>query len=104
MGNWRRVGDEAALAGAESAGVVVEGRRLALFRVGSDVCALDDVCSHEFSLLSEGEVWNGEVSCPKHGSRFSIRTGAVRGLPATLPVRAYPAKLEGGGIYVELDD
>ena len=103
MGVWKRVGDESLLADAESAGVVWEGRRLALFRLDDGVYALDDVCSHEYSLLSEGEVWNGEVSCPKHGSRFNIRTGAVKGLPATLPVRAYPAKVENGGIYVELD-
>jgi nitrite reductase/ring-hydroxylating ferredoxin subunit len=30
---------------------------------------------HEYSLLSEGEIWEGEVYCPKHGSRFDIRSG-----------------------------
>lgn len=103
MGAWKRVADESALAGRESVGIVFEGRRLALFRTDEGVFALDDVCSHEYSLLSEGEVWNGEVSCAKHGSRFNIRSGAVRGLPATLPVRAYPARVDNGAIYVELD-
>ena len=103
MGTFKRVADESVLGDGESAGVVFEGRRYALFRLEDGVYALDDVCSHEFSLLSEGEVWDGEVSCAKHGSRFNIRTGAVRGLPATLPVRAYRARIENGGIYVELD-
>jgi 3-phenylpropionate/trans-cinnamate dioxygenase ferredoxin component len=100
---WTRVADEAMLAGVDSVGVVCGGRRLALFRLEDGIYALDDVCSHEFSLLSEGEVWQAEVSCAKHGSRFNIRTGAVRGLPATLPVRKYAVKVEGGGIFVELD-
>ncbi len=103
MKAWKRVADESALAGTEVVGVVFEGKRLVLFRLDDGVHALDDVCSHEYSLLSEGEVWDGEVSCAKHGSRFNIRTGAVRGLPATLPVRTYPVKVDGGAIYVELD-
>jgi nitrite reductase/ring-hydroxylating ferredoxin subunit len=103
MGVWKKVGDQSLLSDSETAGVVFEGKRIALFRLEDGVYALDDVCSHEFSLLSEGEVWNGEVSCAKHGSRFNIRTGAVRGLPATQPVRAYRAKVEDGAIYVELE-
>jgi len=103
VGAWKRVADESALAEAETVGVICEGKRIALFRVEGGIYALDDICSHEFSLLSEGEVWEGEVSCAKHGSRFNIRTGAVRGLPATLPVHTYPVRVEGGAIYVELD-
>lgn len=45
-------------------------------------------------------MWEGEVYCPKHGSRFNIRSGQVTGLPATQPVRTYPAKEEDGWIYV----
>jgi nitrite reductase/ring-hydroxylating ferredoxin subunit len=103
VGEWKRVADESAVELEQPAGVVCGGRRIALFRLEDGVYALDDVCSHEFSLLSEGEVWQGEVSCAKHGSRFNIRTGAVRGLPATLPVRTYPARIEKGEIYVEVD-
>ena len=102
---WVRVADEADLPEGESAvGVTHAGKRLALFRLEAGVYALDDVCSHEFSLLSEGEIWDRDVYCPKHGSRFSIQTGAVQGLPATEPVQAYPAKVEDGGIYVELGE
>ena len=103
MGAWRRVADVSALADVEVIGVVSEGKRLALFKLEDGIYAMDDVCSHEFSLLSQGEVWQGEVSCAKHGSRFNIRTGAVRGLPATLPVRTYPARVENGAVYVDLD-
>jgi nitrite reductase/ring-hydroxylating ferredoxin subunit len=61
---------------------------------------LDDVCSHEYSLLSEGEVWDGEVYCPKHGSRFDVSTGEVRSLPATSGVRRHPVRIEGDDILV----
>ena len=88
--------------GGGSIGVAVEcdGCTLAVFRVGDRYFALDDVCSHEYSRLSEGEILDTEVYCPKHGSRFDLRTGEVRGLPATEPVRAYEAKEKDGKIWV----
>lgn len=99
VGTWVRVASEAEL--VTSLCVIIEGQAVALFRTPEGVFALDDVCSHEYSRLSEGEVWEGEVYCPKHGSRFALATGAVTGLPATQPVRAWPAKIENGEIWIE---
>jgi len=95
---WVRVASEEEL--VTSMCVTVEGKAIALFRTDQGIFALDDVCSHEYSRLSEGEVWGGEVYCPKHGSRFALATGAVTGLPATQPVRAWPVKTENGGIWI----
>jgi len=95
---WVRVAAEEDL--VTSMGVSVEGRLVALFRTEEGIFALDDICSHEYSRLSEGEIWAGEVYCQKHGSRFNLRTGAVTGLPATQPVRTWSAKIENGGIWV----
>ncbi len=71
---WVRVAEERQL--RTRMGVLCEGHRIALFRLPDGIFALDDVCSHEYSLLSEGEIWEADVYCPKHGSRFDIRTGA----------------------------
>lgn len=64
--------------------------------------AIDDQCSHEDYPLSEGEVWGDEIECPAHGSKFNLINGAVRGFPATHPVRAYPTRVEGGDVVVEI--
>jgi len=79
-------------------------RSFALFRLADGIYALDDICSHEYSRLSEGEIWRGQVMCPKHGSRFDIKTGKVEGLPATRPVRTYPVKVEEEAVYIEIED
>jgi 3-phenylpropionate/trans-cinnamate dioxygenase ferredoxin component len=100
MAEWVPVAKESDL--VDRLGVEVEGRKIALFRVDGEVYALDDVCSHEYSLLSEGEIWDDAVYCPKHGSKFEIKSGAVRSLPATKPVASHPVKVEEGTIYVEL--
>jgi nitrite reductase/ring-hydroxylating ferredoxin subunit len=93
-------------AGTPAAGIPAEcrGHPLALFKLQDGVYALDDICSHEHSRLSEGDIWDDEVYCPKHGSRFNIRTGAVKGLPAIKPVRSYPVKIEGDSIFVEWEE
>jgi nitrite reductase/ring-hydroxylating ferredoxin subunit len=95
---WVRVAAEEEL--VTSMSVSVESHPVALFRTEEGIFALDDICSHEYSRLSEGEIWGGEVYCQKHGSRFNLRTGAVTGLPATQPVRTWRAKIEDGGIWV----
>jgi len=87
----------------EQARVEVDGKAYALFRLEDGVYALDDVCSHEYSRLSEGEIWDDEVYCPKHGSRFSIRNGDVRSFPAFKPVSSYPVKIENGTIFIDTE-
>jgi len=69
--------------------VEVEGQKIALFRVGEAFHALSDTCTHRGGPLSEGTVEGAEVTCPWHGARFDIKTGAVMGLPAGREVRSY---------------
>ena len=68
--------------------------------------AVDDICSHAESSLSEGEVDVDDctIECPRHGSTFDLATGRPRTLPATLPVPAFPVKVEGDTILIEVED
>jgi 3-phenylpropionate/trans-cinnamate dioxygenase ferredoxin subunit len=98
MADWQKVASADELVSTMS--VSVNGEPVALFRTEEGIFALDDICSHEYSRLSEGDVWAGEVYCQKHGSRFALRTGAVTGLPATKPVGTWDVKVENGEIWV----
>jgi len=88
----------------DGAGVRAEaaGRRLALFRRGTEVFALGDRCSHAEASLAEGEVIGDTVECPRHGAAFDLRTGAALNLPATHPVPVYRAEVDGGEVFVHL--
>jgi 3-phenylpropionate/trans-cinnamate dioxygenase ferredoxin subunit len=66
--------------------------------------AINDVCTHENFLLSGGELFDLQVECPQHGSRFSLVTGKVTGLPAVIPAETYPVTVEDGEVYVEVPD
>jgi 3-phenylpropionate/trans-cinnamate dioxygenase ferredoxin subunit len=82
--------------------VVVRGDLVGLYRVGEDVYAIDDICTHEEAYLTEGEFdpVDLEVECPLHGSHFNIVSGEVRILPATRPVATYEVKVEGDLVMV----
>ena len=83
--------------------VDIADERVALFRIGSDVYAIGDRCSHAEASLSEGELFGTEVECPRHGSAFDITTGAVLSLPATKPVPVYDVKVEDGFVFLRLE-
>ena len=78
--------------------------RIAVFRVEDAVFAIGDRCSHAEASLAEGEVFDHEVECPRHGSTFDLRTGFPQGLPATKPVPTYIVLVENGDVYVELPE
>ena len=101
MARWTKVMEETDL--NEQARVEIDEQAYALFRLEDGVYALDDVCSHEYSRLSEGEIWDDDVYCPKHGSRFCIRSGEVRSFPAFKPVISYPVKVEDGAIFINIE-
>lgn len=82
--------------------VSAHGDPVGLYRVGTDVYAVNDYCTHEETFLTDGEFETEEmeVECPLHGSRFDVRDGSVRILPATKPVATYPVKIEGDVVSV----
>lgn len=80
--------------------VAIGDERIALFRIGDEVFAVGDRCSHAEASLAEGEVFDYEVECPRHGSEFDLRTGKPLSLPATKPVPTYEVMIEDGIAYL----
>ena len=59
-------------------------RAVTLVRIGDDVYAIGDRCSHADVSLSGGEVDVDDctLECPKHGSAFDLRIRALPDVPA----------------------
>jgi 3-phenylpropionate/trans-cinnamate dioxygenase ferredoxin subunit len=78
---------------------------IALVRLGDDVYAIGDRCSHQDISLSEGDVLGDELTleCWKHGSAFSLETGDPTSLPATRPVPVYEARVVDGEVEVVVE-
>jgi nitrite reductase (NADH) small subunit len=82
--------------------VQVSGRALAIYNVDGAVHAIDGTCTHRGGPLGEGELTGNVVTCPWHGARFDVTTGAVLGPPASKEVASYRVTVEGDSIFVEL--
>jgi 3-phenylpropionate/trans-cinnamate dioxygenase ferredoxin subunit len=77
-----------------------------VYNLGGELYAIEDRCSHDDGPLCEGEVdfEDCTVICPRHGSKFEIKTGRVLNPPAYAPVETFAVRVdESGMIKVEID-
>ena len=83
--------------------VALGDTEIALGNVGGQIHAVANLCTHDGGPLGEGELLDHQIECPRHGARFDLRTGAVRALPAVVPIPTYEVRIEGDDILVDLD-
>lgn len=98
--HWTPVIEESELADRQARRVEVAGRGVLLYREGARVFAMENACSHAGGPLDEGEVSDGIVTCPWHGSRFRLTDGAVCRGPATYPQLRLQARVSKGMVEV----
>ena len=99
-----RVGRAGDVPGGRPAIFLVEDRYIAVYRLADGWYAIDDICTHDGGPLAEGDLEDDVVVCPRHGARFSVRTGAALSFPAVTPVDTYPVRVEGDDLLVGLPD
>ncbi len=104
MSEWIRIAALQELPSGRGVRVEALGHRVAVFRINADVYAIGDRCSHAEASLAEGELFDQEVECPRHGSEFDITTGKPQSLPATKPVPVYDTKVEAGEVFLRLSE
>jgi 3-phenylpropionate/trans-cinnamate dioxygenase ferredoxin subunit len=81
--------------------VTIDGENVLLCNVEGTIYAIEDVCTHDGGELDQGELEDCRIMCPRHGAYFDVRTGAALTLPAIVPVRTFPVRVEGESIFVE---
>lgn len=105
-GQWHRVCELAALPEQAGRSAWLEGRVLALFRLGEHVYALDGVDPLAgVAVLGRGLVGDagGEpvVASPLYKQRYALMDGRCLDDPA-LSVACWPVRLEGSEVWVQL--
>ncbi|XAH25164.1 non-heme iron oxygenase ferredoxin subunit [Xylophilus sp. GW821-FHT01B05] len=79
------------------------GHDIAFYRLGDEVWATANTCTHGRARLCDGFLEGHEIECPLHQGRFDIRSGKALCAPLTEDLRTYPVKIEEGRVYVVLD-
>ena len=82
--------------------VRINGERIALYKIGGEIYATSEMCSHsDCSLEDFGKiVESDQVECICHGARFRIKTGEVTRVPAEVPLKTYAVRVEENEVWV----
>jgi 3-phenylpropionate/trans-cinnamate dioxygenase ferredoxin subunit len=71
-------------------------------RVAGTLHAVEDICSHADTPLSDGRLRGAMLVCPLHGAQFDVRDGTHQGPPAWTGVACHPISEQGGVATVEV--
>ncbi len=84
--------------------VRVGAESIAVFRVGDEVVAVDNVCRHVGNPIDDGFVGGGCVTCPWHGWRYDLRTGEHVTMFGRRPgLRTWRVRTDGDDVLVDVD-
>ena len=80
--------------------VEIGGKPLVIFNIAGELFSIADVCSHDDGPVGEGEIEGYNITCPRHGAQFDVRTGQVTQMPAVVDIPAYPVRVVDGMIQL----
>jgi len=100
---WIHIANSDQLQDGDVIAVSIDKQNVALYQDGDSYFATDNVCTHQFALLSDGYFEDGCIECPLHQARFDVRTGKALCAPATTDLRTFPTKREGIKIFLHVE-
>jgi 3-phenylpropionate/trans-cinnamate dioxygenase ferredoxin subunit len=81
------------------------GAGVCVVRVGGEIYAFADRCSHADFPMSDGDMVDDYViECGLHGAQFDVRTGEALEEPAESPLSLYGVKLRDGTIWIRVEE
>lgn len=105
-GNWIDVFPLVDFKPGQAQLVQIDELQVAVFNLGGDLFAMEDVCTHDGSpllgcgLATDVLVQGDEIMCPRHGARFCIRTGEALSPPAYEPISMFPVRILDGIVQI----
>ena len=95
-----KVADLSELSPGEMKNVEVGDDQVLLANVEGTIYACDNLCTHVFASLADGDLDGERVECPLHGSVFNVITGEVIDPPADENLKVFQVRIEGQEILV----
>ena len=97
---FEKVADVGDLSPGDIMSVDVGDGHVLLANVDGAIYAIDDICSHAYAFLSDGDLSGNEVECPLHGSAFNVITGECLTPPADENQKSFQVEVDGNDILV----
>jgi metal-sulfur cluster biosynthetic enzyme/nitrite reductase/ring-hydroxylating ferredoxin subunit len=83
----------------ERESVFVDDIPALVVRLGDEYYVVEDVCSHDGQPLADGPIADGAITCPRHGAKFDLKTGAALCMPATKGIRTFDVEVKDGAVW-----
>jgi nitrite reductase/ring-hydroxylating ferredoxin subunit len=80
--------------------VVVDDVPVVVVERDERILALAATCPHRGAPLDEGTFDDTAVTCPWHGSRFALDTGALLRGPSAMPLTCFETRVTNGMVEV----
>lgn len=74
---------------------------VAVFNLGGEFYAIENLCTHDGGDLASGWLEDDEIVCPRHGAHFCVKSGKVRSAPAYEDVQVFPVRVHEGIVQIE---
>jgi 3-phenylpropionate/trans-cinnamate dioxygenase ferredoxin subunit len=76
------------------------GQRIVVCNEEGKFYAVADLCTHDNGPLGQGDLFDGQIECPRHGATFDIKTGKATRLPAVLPISTFDVEIRNDEVWV----
>jgi nitrite reductase (NADH) small subunit len=73
----------------------IDGQGVVVFNLDGQFYATQSTCTHQGGPLDQGDIAQGNVTCPLHGSCFKIKTGEVVNGPARRALKTFRVTIDG---------
>ncbi|HLF66903.1 MAG TPA: non-heme iron oxygenase ferredoxin subunit [Gammaproteobacteria bacterium] len=101
-GQWHDVVAEDQMAlGARAFYDLDDGTHVAVFKLADGYAAIESMCTHALFELDDAPIEGDKITCPLHGAKFCLRTGAVCSPPAYEDLRTFPVRIHNGMIQIQ---
>jgi 3-phenylpropionate/trans-cinnamate dioxygenase ferredoxin subunit len=95
--------ESAELPNGEKKALKLDDRWILVVHAQNRLFAVSGMCSHQQKPLWNGRVRHCKITCPVHGARFDLETGAALDLPATQPIDTFEVRERDGWIEVAIE-
>ncbi|EQA37934.1 putative biphenyl dioxygenase system ferredoxin component [Leptospira inadai serovar Lyme str. 10] len=104
MGTYRKLVKVSELKEGEIRVVATKYSRIGLTIIGGEICAFEDVCTHDGEAISHGELKGDVITCPRHFAKFNVRDGRALCMPAVENLPIFRTRIVDDEVEVELED
>ncbi len=77
--------------------------QIGVFHHKDGVFAIDNICPHRGAPLHDGQMIDGNITCPWHQWHFQLEDGVCTNIPR-VRVASYPVEVRDGTIWINPED